>query len=93
MNKEIEKDRQTQSLVQGGSYTTFPQAFGEQISNLNKIKTAVNGYKGMSEKTMASHNQYKTWLPKLADPVLNINVSFSRKTDFQKIRSFLEMAK
>jgi hypothetical protein len=56
-----------------GSYTTFPQAFGEHIQNLNQIKTTVGGYKAMNDRLVTSHNQYKGWLPKLADPGLNIN--------------------
>ena len=71
VNRELERDRQMQSM--GGSYTTFPQAFGEHIQNLNQIKSTVGGYKSMHDRLVSSHNQYKNWLPKLSDPNLNIN--------------------
>lgn len=71
VNRELDRDKQMQSM--GASYTTFSQAFGEHIQNLSQIKSTVGGYKSMNDRLVTSHNQYKNWLPKLADPQLNIN--------------------
>lgn len=67
ITRELEKDKEALAQIKNGQYTTFPQAFSEQMNNLNIIKNNFRGYKGQYDKTVQTHEMFKTYLPKLAD--------------------------
>jgi hypothetical protein len=72
INKEVEQDKSALQLAGQGGYTTFVQAFQDQLTNLNNIKGAYRTYKAISEKLVSSHERFKGWLGKLANPNLNV---------------------
>ena len=73
INKEVEQDKAALQLAGQGGYTTFVQAFQDQLTNLNNIKGAYRTYKTIAEKLVSSHERFKGWLTKLANPNLNID--------------------
>lgn len=67
ITKELEKDKEALAQIKNGQYTTFPQAFSEQMNNLNIIKNNFRGYKGQFDKIVQTHQMFQSYLPRVAD--------------------------
>jgi hypothetical protein len=67
VEREIEKDKQALQVIQNGQYTTYVQAFGDQIANINNMKTNTRGYRVMDEKITTMFESFKNFLPRVAN--------------------------
>lgn len=67
---ECEKDKQAIQL--GSTYSTFVNAFADQIQNLNTAKNSFREYKSVEEKTTSQFEHYRPFLHRLCEPNLNL---------------------
>lgn len=72
VEKEIEKDKASLQTVQNGQYTTFVQAFGDQINNVNTMRENIRSYRVMEEKILSLYESFKGTLPKIANKSIDI---------------------
>ena len=65
--QEVDKDKQTLSTVQNASYTTFLQAFADNIANVNNIKSNYRNQRGIEERLQQGVEKFRQQLPRLAN--------------------------
>ena len=68
LSQEVEKDKQTLSTVQNANYTTFLQAFADNIANVNNIKSNYRNQRGIEERLQQGVEKFRQQLSRVANP-------------------------